>query len=119
MDLHVPDAARLFLVLLSFHSIGLELGGGTRPNIQKTLDYRIFVQGFFKQKAYAIQILMMMMEKIRMITIINISYSLLNICEQIRDDIVLCQGRAHSSLLSNGEANSLMVHLKICSIESY
>lgn len=49
----------------------------------------------------------------------DISYSLLNIYEQVRHHIVLCQERAHCSLLSNGEADSLMAHLKICSIESY
>lgn len=48
----------------------------------------------------------------------DISYSLLNIYEQIRH-IVLCQESAHCMLLSNGEADSLMAHLKICSIVSY
>ena len=51
--------------------------------------------------------------------VINISYSLLNIYEQIRHNIVLYQGRAQCSLLSDGEADALMVHLKICSIESH
>lgn len=50
-----PDAARVFLVLLSFNSAGLCLDGGTHSNAQKSLGYEIFVQCFFEPKAYAIQ----------------------------------------------------------------
>lgn len=52
-------------------------------------------------------------------TMINIFYSLLNVYEQIRHDVVLCQSRAHSLLLSDGEADSLMVHLETRSVKSH
>lgn len=54
-----------------------------------------------------------------MMTMINIFYSLLNVYEQIRHDVVLCQSRAHSLLLSDGEADSLMVHLETRSVKSH
>lgn len=49
----------------------------------------------------------------------HISYSFLNIYEQIRHNIIVWLGRAHCSQLNNWETDSLMVYLKMCLIESY